>query len=367
MLFSFCYLYFLEGDLLAEAQFVFSHGLTTYSILVGSVTLTVVLQFVQWIISLLFKFSWQCYALSYFPSLLGLAILTDQSKDTIMHFSLGAWIWLGPLLLVLYVLLVCLIRNLHLGDAGGDIKPLLWRNYLILFVMLLGCGAVSPTKDVYCYELKTERLVMEKDYEGAARVADRSLAASRRLTELRMFALSKQDRLSECLFDYPQYYGAAGLLSIADTSSLYRFGPISICYSLGAIPDTNTIRSTRQYLMVMNRVDSLRTAATQDYYLCYLLLDKNLRAFTENLRKYYREDSNSCLPRAYREAVLYINNVYGKKNRPLDYAIDSETVQRFEQYRQRKAEIADERERFNLMRREFGNTFWWYYEFQKRQ
>lgn len=366
MLFSFCYLYFLEGDTLAEAQFVFSHGLTTYSILAGAIMLTLVLQFVQWLICQVFRFPREYYALSYFPSLLSLAMLTDLSWKAVQYYSFGKWIWLGPLLLAFFVLLVFLIRKTRRGDDDNDTRSLLWRNYLLLFLQLVGCGAVSNTKDTYSYELLTERFVMEQDYEAATKVADRSLVTSRRLTELRMFALSKQGRLPDCLFDYPQYDGAEGLLSIADTSALHRFGPLSICYSLGAIPDKKTIHSAGQYLMVMNRVDSLRTAATQDYYLCYLLLDKNLRAFSENLKKYYREDTTTYLPRAYREAVLYINNVYRKKMHPLDFAIDTETAQRFSQYIQRKAEIADERERINLTRREFGNTFWWYYEYQAK-
>ena len=36
MLFSFCYLFFLQGEILAEAQFVYSKGITSYNILIGA-------------------------------------------------------------------------------------------------------------------------------------------------------------------------------------------------------------------------------------------------------------------------------------------------------------------------------------------
>lgn len=365
MLFSFCYLSFLEGDILTEAQYVFSHGLTTYSIPVGAATLTIVLQLLQWLTCRVFKFPWQYYVLSYLPSLTALACLTHLCHDTITAHPYGSWTWVAPLLLLAYVLLITLLRKMRLGDNVDSIKPMLWQNYLLLLLMLVCCGAASVTTDIQCYELKTERLIMQGDYEGAAQVADRSLVSSRRLTELRMFALAKQGLLAERLFCYPQYYGASGLLSIADSSSLYRFSPQSICYSLGAIPDGRTIRSTHHYLGVMNREDSLRTVLTIDYHLCYLLLQKDLSRFAACLKKYYPQTATH-LPQAYREAVLYINNVYGKEIQKLDYAIDSETTDMYNRYKALKEEISDSLERRNLTRRQFGNTFWWYYEFQKQ-
>ena len=52
MLFSFCYLFFLQGEILAEAQFVYSKGITSYNILIGAIIITVILQIVQWIVNI---------------------------------------------------------------------------------------------------------------------------------------------------------------------------------------------------------------------------------------------------------------------------------------------------------------------------
>lgn len=365
MLFCFCYLYFLQGDLLAEAQFVSSHGLTTYSILIGSLTVTIVLQVLQWLVGHLLKFNGRYYSLSYFPSLQCLSMLTSLRQDAAGHFTFGVWLWLCPALLVAYLLLVIFLRKVRYGEEQEETQSLLWQNYLILFVMILCCGATSQTREVYHYELKTERLIMAHSYDEAADVANTSLKTSRRLTELRMFALAQQGLLAENLFDYPQYDGADGLLSISDTDSVYRYPALRICHKLGAIPDYKTIRTTRHYLRILNSKENLRTPVTQDYYLCYLLLQKDLKAFAKVLPQFYPDTVTTAqqLPRAYREAILYINK---NKARKMPYSIDSETAARYDEYQRMKADIADDLERTNLTRRAFGNTFWWYYEYQNK-
>ena len=50
----------------------------------------------------------------------------------------------------------------------------------------------------------------------------------------------------------------------------------------------------------------------------------------------------------------------------MPYSIDSETAARYDEYQRMKADIADDLERTNLTRRAFGNTFWWYYEYQNK-
>ena len=49
ILFSFCYLFCLQGEILAEAQFVYSKGVTSYNILIGAIVISVVLQIIQWV------------------------------------------------------------------------------------------------------------------------------------------------------------------------------------------------------------------------------------------------------------------------------------------------------------------------------
>lgn len=376
MLFSFCYLFFLHGEIIAEAQFVYSKGVTTYNLCIGAIVITVVLQIIQWIVGLISSLPSRWHALSYLPSMVMLAMLTGVNRETIEHFSFGAWIWIVPVLLVIYILSVFLIRNLNTldSDYSQDVRSQIHPNYIILFFLMLGVGSIPQTTDVYHYELKAERLILAKDYEEAAKVGETSLSSSARLTQLRMYALSQQGLLAERLFDYPQYYGSRGLLDVADTSSLQRFTTQDICAHLGAICG-KSIHSTKRYMRLLLSADSLCNQHTADYYLCGLLLDKKLKEFGRELPHYYNLSDSIAgaydrLPRAYREALLQIS----KKSDALEGKIvvdgdslatlsDFDMNARFRDYQELKASLQDETERINQTRRQFGNTYWWYYDY----
>ena len=379
ILFSFCNLFFLQGEILAEAQFVYSKGITSYNILIGAIVITVVLQIIQWIVALSSRLPSRWHALSYLPSMLLLAMVTDVNKDAIIHFSFGAWIWVIPCILCVYVLLVIAVKKLlnnEVSIRSKDIKSQIYPNFIILFFLMLVVGAVPQSSDVYHYELKAERLIMEKDYEGAAKVGERSLRTSARLTRLRMYALSKQGLLAERLFDYPQHDGSRGLLDIADTLSIERFTSQDICLHLGAFCGKSIKTTDRYYKLMLG--DSIWNQHTVDYYLCSLLLDKNLKEFQRQLPRYYNLADSVVgaydnLPRAYREALLQI----GAKKYALQGKIvigadtlttlsDFDMVARFRDYNELKDTLKDETERINRTYREFGNTYWWYCDFSQK-
>lgn len=375
MLFSFCYLFFLQGEILAEAQFVYSGGITSYNILIGAIVITVILQIIQWLVCLMSCLPSRWHALSYLPSMLLLAILTDVNQEAIAHFSFGAWLWIAPLILFAYILLVIAIRQLDndISVYRLDIKSQTYPNFILLFFMMLGVGAVPQSTDVYHYELKAERLILAKDYQGAAAVGKRSLRSSVRLTQLRMYALSKQGLLPECIFDYPQYYGSKGLLDIADTSSLERFTSQDICFHLGAYCGKSIHTTERYYRLMLG--DSISNQHTADYYLCSLLLDKNLRAFQYQLPRFYNLADSivgayDSLPRAYREALFLLGNnkcaLQGKIVVGADTLAclsDHEMITRFCEYNELKTSLKDQTERINRTHREFGKTYWWYYDY----
>lgn len=375
MLFSFCYLYFLQGEILAEAQFVYSKGVTSYNLFIGAVIITIVLQIVQWIVSLLSRLPSRWHALTYIPSMLMLAVLTDVDKEVMTHFSFGMWIWIVPLVLVLYVIIALVVKALanRSYEEYSDLKSQIYPNFIILFVLILMVGAVPQSTDVYHYELKAERLILDKDYVAASQVGENSLKSGARLTQLRMYALSQQGLLAERLFEYPQYYGSRGLLDVSDTLSSYRFSPQSICSHLGAFCGSSIQSTERYYQLLLG--DSIWNEHTVDYYLCSLLLDKKLKDFQRELPRYY-DLSDSIphvydrLPKAYREALFLI----GQHDAALEGKIvvgtdtlatltDAEIVARFRDYNELKSELKDKTERINKTHREFGKTYWWYYDF----
>lgn len=375
MLFSFCYLFYLQGEILAEALFVYSKGLNSYHLLMGAIIITVILQLVQWVVSKLSQLPERWYALSYIPSALLLTILTDIDRDTILHFSFGAWTWIAPLVIVGYVLLVMAVWWRQSSNEGHfvSIKSKIYPDFIILFVLMLLVGWIPQSADVYHYELKAERLILEKDYEGATKVGERSLCTSARLTQLRMYALSQLGQLPERIFEFPQYDASAGLLDVTDTLSTYRFPPQSICLHLGALCGSNVRNTDRFYQLALN--DSIRNQHTIDYYLCSLLLDKKLDDFGKQLKRYYLQNDTISgeavrLPKAYSEALLLMGErAAALEGRIVAHSIpvitlsDKDIVERFKAYNQLKAELPDLTERINKAHREFGDTYWWYYDF----
>ena len=385
MLFCFCYLFFLQGEVLAEAQFVFSQGVTTYNIFVGALIITLVLQIIQWVVGLLSRLPATMYALSYIPSIMMLAFLVNINEEKIGHFSFGAWVWIFPLVLVFYVFLVFFVRTLKgdVSDDDYDLKSQLYPNYIILFVQMLVLGFVPQSSDVYHYELKAERLILAGDYEEACKVGERSLRTSPRLTQLRMYALSQQGLLAERLFEYPQYDGARGLLDVSDTLPTYRLGTQSICFHLGALCGKSVKSTARFYQLLLGEYpqgDSLVVLAnenTVDYYLCSLLLEKKLKEWQRELPVYYNLSDSipnvyDALPKSYREALFLIGNpqdaLEGKivvGSDTLATLTDGGMIAQFRDYQEMKANLTDPVERINKTHREYGKTYWWYYDFSQ--
>lgn len=375
MLFSFFYLFCLQGEILAEAEYVYSKGLNRYHLLMGAIIITAILQLVQWAVSKLSQLPANRHALSYIPSALLLAILTDIDRDTIQHFSFGPWVWIAPLIIIMYVALVIVVRTIHSSsdDAVTSVKSQIFPDFIIMFALMLIVGWIPTSTDVYHYELKAERLIMEKDYEGAARVGETSLRTSARLTQLRMYALSKMNQLPERIFEYPQYDGSKGLLDVTDTIPTYRFSPQNICFHLGALCGPSVHSTDRFYNLVLN--DSIWNQHTVDYYLCSLLLDKKLNTFCKKLEQYYLQNDsidgeNAQLPKAYKEALLLIGEPAAAAkglivvhHDSLTTVTDQEVIKRFNAYKELKNEWPNQIERINKTHREFGDTYWWYYDF----
>lgn len=377
-LFSFCYLYFIQGEILAQAQHVYSNGITRYSILIGAIIITGILLCLQWLVSYITQLSSTHYAWSYIPSALVLAILTDVDEEAMMNFSFGPWLWIAPLVIILYALLIIGIKKF--GESGDivlnyNIRSMLYPNYIILFFTMLAVGAIPHTSDVYHFELKTERLILEGKYEEASKVGEKSLRTSARLTELRMYALSMMGQLPEKIFEYPQYDGKDGLLILNDTMPGTRLTSKWICHHLGAVCGNNIRNTDRYFYLVLN--DTLWNEHTADYYLCNLLLEKKLQTFFDELPVYYNLSDTltnpyDSLPKAFKEALIIMSN---NQETPEKIVINGDSIATIHDtvmindyidYCHQKVGISNERERINKTHRSHGKTFWWYYDFSDK-
>ncbi len=359
--FCFCYLAFLRGDVLAEIQFVLSNGLTHYSVLIGACIITAVLQIIQIVVSKLVSIPDKHHAITYVPSFIALAMLIGMDQNMDGQFVWGVWRWLLPLLIFIWLAMVFLLKAWYREDRSSDretIQAQMWPNYLMMLLMISACGFVSTTPAVSQYELKTERMLLQKDYEAAAAVGLNSLDANERLTQLRAYSLSKQNLLGDSLFTYPQYFGTKGLLLIHDEDTTRRFDMHKIELYLGAYAG-QTIKTPLRFLEILALEDTVPTPQSQQYLLCYHLLDRNLHNFNDVLHHVYGDTIEAELPRAYQEAVVMQHN-YTPDSLPI--YINKVYVEKFDAYKQMRDSITNKVEKKNYTRRMYGDTYWWYFD-----
>lgn len=359
--FCFCYLYFIEGEQLAAVQHIYSHGMTHYDSLTGAFIIPIILLVIQWLTAFICKLPSPLYAMSYAPSFIALTLLCHLCENRTGTFVFGNWTWVVPLLLIMFVVSVIISRCFFETSNPSNINSHAWKNYAILLIFVITMGLISATKDTVIYELKTERLISEKKFSDASKVAYSSLATSPRLNQLRAYAYTHEGQLTEHLFDYPQRFQGRGLIDINDTSWCYRIDARNIEAFLGSISGSN-IRNTRRYLELINANDSTRNNRTKDYFLCYLLLEQDVETFTKKVADYYTLTPDS-LPTLYQTALLV-------HEAPTDsaaifavpYACDS-VKQEYLAYLDMSVQYADPVERRNRLRREYSHTYIWYHDY----
>ena len=88
--FTFLWLFSFQSDLLAYIQHVLSNGHTTYNRTIGAVVITLLLWLVQVIVCRFVVSRGRAYALTFFPSMLLLAMLTSLGTEEGVRFNFGS-------------------------------------------------------------------------------------------------------------------------------------------------------------------------------------------------------------------------------------------------------------------------------------
>lgn len=357
--FSFVYLYMFQADVIEALHHSLSHGKTHYEPLAGAVIITVVLLIFRWGINGLMGLKGPVRTLSYFPSCLLLGVLTDVERNVFQGGSIaGKWIWLLPLLLLIYVGVTFTLRRVFRLwlNREGSLWELANSNLAILTLLCLMTVCIGNSDVNFHHELAVEKAIRHKNYAEARMVGAKSLETTRTLTALRAYALSLEGTMGEHLFEYPQYYGADGLLFAPRSQETLCLNADSLYAYLGAAPIIT--EKPVDYLSRICRNESGKYTAL-DYYLCALLLDKQLDRFASEVKTYCFEQDT--LPRYYREAMLLYQHIHP------DFAAekkDTLAMQRLDEYLSRQKEFSSPQEAKNFMRREYGDTYWWYYHYQ---
>jgi len=358
LLFVFFYLYFFQADMLAMMQHVLSGGQTHYNRAVGAVLITLLLFLVQVGVRRMTSLSGVFYALTYFPSLVLLTLLTGIDCDFSTTKSFGLWLWLAPTLLLSFVGVVWVLRKNGLTGSGNyfhtPLPRVLWANMLLLVLQfLMVCGG-GNTDEVFHYRLRAERLLVEGEYEQALAVGEKSLNTDESLTMLRVYALSRAKKLGERLFEYPVAGGSNALLPDGRKTKCMLLPADNIFKNLGIRKKGDMDAMT--YLLYLDR-NGLAMKSVADYVLCGYLLDKDIDSFVRMVIRKYDIKSPS-LPKYYKEALtLYTHTrstpaiVYHNEVLDADYA-DFQTLEK---------RYSDASVRASYVRDTYGDTYWFYY------
>lgn len=356
LLFSFLYLYEYQADVLSATQHVLSGGVTHYNRVVGAVLITLVLWLLQGLVRVATRLGGYLHAPTYLPSLLLLGILTDVSHDIETATYIGHWFWLFPLLMLVYGGVVWLCRPLQCARPiarGGNLLSAVWVNMLSLTTMSLFTCMIGNHDRLFHYRLHAETQMLACRYVEAAMVGARDEKTDSSLTLLRIWALSRQGKLGESLFEYPLAGGSDAMLPNRSSVRLVMLSEKALYRDLGGV--------FREHLRPIDYLKRLHqtpraTRASHDWLLCAGLLDCDLDAFAQTLPTY--RNIKAPLPKHYREALTLYTHM---RNNPLVVFKDSIMEADYEGFQAIRRNHADERTRHTLLKDNYGKTYWFYY------
>lgn len=356
--FSIVYLSVFQKDVMEALHYSLAEGKTVYAPWNSAVLITVVLLILRWGINGLIGLKGPVKALSYFPPCLLLGVLTDVGHGVYHGEGISIqWAWLLPLLLVIYAVVGWLLARAVRLWVNPDLEEGVNTNSN-LFILLMMClmSACIGNSDVHFHhELQVEEALRKQDYEKARLVGEKSMDPSRNLTALRAYAMSREGTMGEYLFHYPQLYGAAGLLMGTSNDKALRLNADSLYIYLGASPALGE-PAMRFFQRICQEESGNYT--TLDYYLSALLLERKLDEFVKAFDELYTVKDS--IPRYYRQALFLYEKIHSRS-----VLEDSDEVmeEQWKAYEELKVELAGTVGEGNRMRRQFGDTYWWYYQY----
>lgn len=358
-IFSFVYLLVFQCDVLEALHFSLAHGKTHFSPLGSALVMTLTLLLLTWGVNAIISFKGRYHSLAYMPAFFVLMAISDIGKDVYINGGNATWLWLLPTLIIGFIGISFTCRKIFHARLNTTISPagLIGSNLLFLLVGCLATLNVGNTNEVFHHELMTERYLREKNYISAMKVGERSLETSQTLTALRALAMSNAGQLGERLFTYPQRFKASGLFLPKDSLQTLRYTNDSIYIHLGARPYSGG--SNLNYLHDLCYEEKGKFTALH-YYLSALLLEKRLDTFANVINDFFEQ--GELLPRHFQEAII----IYQETNPSYPFVVtDSTLIEKYSIYKNRKTEFKSKTHEKNQMRRKYGDTYWWYYDYQE--
>ena len=172
VLFSLSWLYFFQADVMAMTQHTLSGGLTHYNPVIGAIIITGLLYVIQMVVYAITRLKKRTHALTYFPSMLILALLTDVSQQIAGDGDVGhtlSW-WLVILIFILWIGIVFFTRIIQQVEDDDDYSYFsqpMWINMLIMSLLMMGVAWIGNTNAVFHYRMKIESELAKGAYGKA--------------------------------------------------------------------------------------------------------------------------------------------------------------------------------------------------------
>lgn len=355
--FTFLYLYFFQGDVMAYTQHVLSGGLTRYNPLVGAVICTSILMIATVFTSLFTRrhmyFLPSLYCL---PSALMLAAVTDVRIVEWGSDSVFGSKWIACVaVFVLFVVFYRMLKRFILPGAIMGLLPVMRNLSLNLGLLLIICSFVvwaGNTDERTHLRLHTEYLLNNNRYSEAANTGKTFQLNDEAVLTTRAYAMAKNGRIGEEFFENIMSSNSECLLPNAE-NPLLLFPADRIYKMLGGVKMADM--SVNEYLRLLHKRHQLKEGG-RDYLYISALLDRDLDKFVE----YYSEryDSTTVVPKHYREALTLYNHLH--TNPVIDYSVP-EMEADYADFQALMKKNTDKTLKQNALRSTYGNTYWYYF------
>lgn len=360
---SFLFFYFsgLQSDVIAFVAYRL-HGWENTSPFWTAIALTAILLVLHRIVRLFFYFRDRHYVLSFIPSAVAAVLLTAFVPTTNV-FSLVCC----ALALAAFVAIHVVDKKRRHKDAARVrfrwvpriTWYLMWMAGLNIFVGLASNGDVN-----FHTELRLARLLNAGDYEAAARMP-LALHPTRRQIALKAYALSHTaNGVADGLFAQPMpaLTHADLFLHTADETYI-PFQAQKIFAYLGVKPMRGEADSVFQRRLLTYRPFALMPPS-REYYLCGLLLDRDIDAFYQSLAANWLYTDRHDLPQSWCEALILYNRL--RKPKTPIYA-NPNLDQNLSDFLDYQRTLTDPTEQSHALASLYGNTYWWYYFYSQLQ
>lgn len=350
IVFTYVYVAYYQGDILAVAQHVLADGKTDYSYTFAPWLITFVCFLLQIGVFAFSRVKRRFHGLTYFPSFLLLAVITDVPNDVDVHHSLGGW-WIAiPLCLIAWGIAMWAARQLEPIETEphsyGWFSRYMWVNLLQMLCMMIALLFVSSNDRLFHERMKMESLMIKKQYAQALKVGATDLCADSSLTMLRIACLHETGELGSRLFTYPLVGGSKAMM------------PDSVTVKALMWKAPKWMQKPSDWMVKHH----LKYKIPEDYKLCALLLDKKLDEFVVALSHEYNIHS-AKLPLHYKEALLLYNH---RRSKPIVEYHDNVMDADFQDYQALEHKSANPVENKSALCDTYGNTYWYYYDYCKR-